>query len=93
MPISAGDKNCPYQIVSSLGAGGMGEVYRGRGTKLNRDVAIKVLGEAPVVRSAASHPDQRPQLLNLPLILHHDVQKQPPRVERIHEQPHLFRVE
>jgi len=46
MPISAGDKLGPHQIVSSLGAGGMGEVYRGRDTKLNRDVAIKVLPAA-----------------------------------------------
>ena len=35
----------PYQIVSAIGAGGMGEVYRARDTKLNRDVAIKVLPE------------------------------------------------
>src|SRR5207245_3225797 len=33
----------PYEIVSSLGKGGMGEVYRARDTKLRRDVAIKVL--------------------------------------------------
>src|SRR5213079_363950 len=33
----------PYEIVSAIGAGGMGEVYRARDTKLNRDVAIKVL--------------------------------------------------
>src|ERR1035438_5532828 len=44
--LSTGDKLGPYQIVSSLGAGGMGEVYRGRDTKLNRDVAIKVLPAA-----------------------------------------------
>jgi len=43
MTLSAGTKLGPYEIVSPLGAGGMGEVYRARDTRLERDVAIKVL--------------------------------------------------
>src|SRR5260370_15441712 len=46
MPLSAGDRLGPYEIVAPLGAGGMGEVYRARDSKLNRDVAIKVLPAA-----------------------------------------------
>src|SRR6266853_6644203 len=45
MPLSPGDKLGHYEILSLLGKGGMGEVYRGRDTKLKRDVAIKVLPE------------------------------------------------
>src|ERR1700682_1555393 len=43
MAPTAGTKLGPYEIVSPLGAGGMGEVYRARDTRLDRDVAIKVL--------------------------------------------------
>ena len=48
---AAGSRLGPYEILSALGAGGMGEVYRARDTKLNRDVAIKVLPDALRERS------------------------------------------
>src|SRR5215470_9602680 len=45
MTLAAGSKLGPYEIVSPLGAGGMGEVYKARDTRLERTVAIKVLPE------------------------------------------------
>src|ERR1700683_1150768 len=46
MTLTAGTKLGPYEIVSLLGAGGMGEVYRARDSRLRREVAIKVLPQA-----------------------------------------------
>src|ERR1700693_4900718 len=46
MAILPGRRLGPYEILSSIGAGGMGEVYQAHDTKLGRDVAIKVLPEA-----------------------------------------------
>ena len=43
MPIAPGTKLGPYEIVAPLGAGGMGEVYRARDTRLERAVAVKIL--------------------------------------------------
>jgi eukaryotic-like serine/threonine-protein kinase len=45
MPLAPGTRFGPYEVVSLIGAGGMGEVYRGRDTRLDRDIAIKVLNE------------------------------------------------
>ncbi len=43
MSLSSGSRLGAYEVLSAIGAGGMGEVYRARDTKLHRDVAIKVL--------------------------------------------------
>jgi len=53
MTLSSGTKLGPYEIVAPLGAGGMGEVYRGRDSKLGRDVALKVIPQA------FAHDEQR----------------------------------
>jgi len=46
LALTLGARLGPYEILSALGAGGMGEVYRARDTRLDRDVAIKILPEA-----------------------------------------------
>src|SRR6476660_6117908 len=52
MSLSAGSRLGPYEILAPLGAGGMGEVYRARDSKLDREVAVKIL---PL--SVAADPD------------------------------------
>src|SRR5262249_29275961 len=81
MTINAGTKLGRYEIRSQLGAGGMGEVYRARDEKLNRDVAMKVL-PAPLSQDADrlrrfEHEAQAAGSLNHPNILAiHDVDTQ-----------------
>src|SRR6202049_3529975 len=53
MPLSVGTRLGSYEILAPMGAGGMGEVYRAKDTKLDREVAIKVLPAA-----LAQHPDR-----------------------------------
>ena len=54
MPLTAGAHLGPYETLAALGAGGMGEVYRARDSRLHRNVAIKILPAA-----IADHPIRR----------------------------------
>src|SRR5512143_267907 len=53
MPLSTGARLGVYEVTALIGEGGMGQVYRARDTKLNRDVALKILPDA-----FASDPDR-----------------------------------
>jgi serine/threonine-protein kinase len=62
--LTAGTQIGPYEVVGHIGAGGMGEVYRARDTRLKRDVALKVLPAA-----AVSDPDRRSRFEREALVL------------------------
>jgi eukaryotic-like serine/threonine-protein kinase len=69
MPLAAGDLLGPYKIISLVGAGGMGEVYRARDTRLDRTVAIKVLSSAidsPATREQFEREARAISSLNAP---------------------------
>jgi serine/threonine protein kinase len=72
MSLTPGKKLGPYEILSPLGAGGMGEVYRARDTRLGRDVAIKVLpahlSASPEVRARFEREAKTVSALNHPNI-------------------------
>ncbi len=83
MTLPPGTRLGPYEVVSQLGAGGMGEVYRARDSKLGRDVAIKVLPEAVAqdVELLARFEREAKTLaaLNHPNIAHiHGLEERPP---------------
>ena len=81
MPVSPGTKLGPYEILSPLGAGGMGEVYKATDTRLNRSVAIKVLpphfSDNPEMKQRFDREAQTIAALNHPHICTlHDVGRQ-----------------
>jgi len=78
MRLTPGTRLGPYEVVAPLGAGGMGEVYRARDTRLGRDVAIKVLpqhlSENPEVHARFEREARAISSLNHPHICTlHDV--------------------
>ena len=59
MALAPGTKLGPYEIQSPLGAGGMGEVYRATDTRLNRDVAVKILSSSLTAEPSAKQRFER----------------------------------
>src|SRR5687768_6342183 len=72
MAPAAGARFGPYEVISLIGTGGMGEVYRARDPRLNRDVAIKILrpgiADHPVRRARFEREAQAISRLNHPNI-------------------------
>src|ERR1035438_2908839 len=73
MSLRPGDRLGPYEIVSPLGAGGMGEVYRARDKRLGRDVALKILpadvADSPIRRQRFETEARAVAALNHPNIV------------------------
>src|SRR5216117_1072696 len=72
MSLTVGNRLGPYEVVALLGTGGMGEVYRAHDSRLNRDVAIKVLartGSDPARQRRFTDEAQAASALNHPNIL------------------------
>ena len=67
MPHSAGDQLGPYEILSAIGAGGMGEVWKARDTRLDRIVAIKRL-KAEHLRTINARRGPSPRWMRTPHI-------------------------
>src|SRR5262245_15042217 len=81
MPLAAGTRLGPYEILSPIGAGGMGEVYRARDTRLDRSVAVKLLSahlsSSPELRQRFEREARSVSGLNHPNICTlHDVGEQ-----------------
>ena len=64
MSLAPGTRLGPYEVLTALGAGGMGEVYKARDTRLDRLVAVKVLSPALALSGAARVARYRPHKIN-----------------------------
>src|SRR4051812_2953402 len=88
MTVSSGSRLGPYEVLAAIGAGGMGEVYRARDTRLGRTVAIKVLPD-----DLAADADRRERLLRearaAAALSHHNIAA---LYEIGEDQGHLFLV-
>ena len=61
MPLNVGSRIAHYDVTAKIGEGGMGEVYRATDTKLDRQVALKILPEAFATHSAPTRSNRPPR--------------------------------